>query len=77
MVRAANSGISAIVDPLGRIDAMMAEQMVGALKGSPAQPLEGTVYAQWRNWPLVGMLVLGAGVALPGWIRRRRRSRPI
>ncbi|WMT87207.1 apolipoprotein N-acyltransferase [Pelagibacterium sp. 26DY04] len=73
MVRAANSGISAIVDPLGRIDTMMAEQMVGAIKGVPDQPLEGTVYAQWRHWPLVGMLVLGAAAALPGWVRRRRR----
>lgn len=73
MVRAANSGISAIVDPLGRIDAMMAEGMVGAIKGVPDQPLGGTVYAQYRHWPLVGMLVLGAVAALPGWVRRRRR----
>lgn len=73
MVRAANSGISAIVDPLGRIDAMMAEQMVGAIKGVPDQPLEETVYTQWRHWPLVGMLILGAAAALPGWVRRRRR----
>lgn len=73
MVRAANSGISAIVDPLGRIDAMMAEQMVGAIKGVPDQPLNGTVYAQWRHWPLAVMLVLGGAAALPGWVRRRRR----
>lgn len=73
MVRAANSGISAIIDPLGRIDAMLAEGMVGALKGTPDQPLETTVFAQYRHWPLVGMLVLGALAALPGWVRRRRR----
>lgn len=73
LVRAANSGISAIVDPLGRIDAMMAEGMVGAIKGTPDKPLEATVFAQYRHWPLVGMLVAGVLLALPGWVRRRRR----
>ena len=73
LVRAANSGISAIIDPLGRIDAMMAEGMVGAIKGTPDRPLEATVFVQYRHWPLVGMLLLGAVAALPGWVRRRRR----
>lgn len=73
MVRAANSGISAIVDPLGRIDVMLAEQQVGAIKGTPAQPLDTTLYAQVRNWPLIGMLTFGAVLALPGWIRRRQK----
>lgn len=74
VVRAANSGISAIVDPLGRIDAMMGEGMVGAIKGTPAQPVEPTVFAQYRHWPLVAMLFLGALLSLPGWRRRLRRS---
>ena len=73
LVRAANSGISAIIDPLGRTDAMMAEGMVGAIKGTPDRPLEATVFVQYRHWPLVGMLLLGAVAALPGWVRRRRR----
>lgn len=73
LVRAANSGISAIVDPLGRIDAMMAEGMVGAIKGRPAQPIAPTFFAQYRHWPLAGMLILGALVALPGWRRRLKR----
>ena len=73
MVRAANSGISAIVDPLGRIDVMMAEGMVGAIKGTPAQPVAPTLFAQYRHWPLVGMLILGALLSLPGWRRRLKR----
>ncbi len=73
VVRAANSGISAIVDPLGRIDVMMAEGMVGAIKGTPAQPVAPTLFAQYRHWPLVGMLILGALLSLPGWRRRLKR----
>ncbi|WP_339643356.1 apolipoprotein N-acyltransferase [uncultured Pelagibacterium sp.] len=73
VVRAANSGISAIVDPMGRIDAMMAEGMVGAIKGTPAQPLSPTFFAQYRHWPLVGMLILGVLLSLPGRRRRLRR----
>ncbi|HWJ88313.1 MAG TPA: apolipoprotein N-acyltransferase [Pelagibacterium sp.] len=73
LIRAANSGISAIVDPLGRIDRMLAEGMVGAIKGTPAQPLEATIFAQYRHWPLAILLALGAFFATPGWLRRRRR----
>tara|TARA_R100000365_G_scaffold3447_1_gene11360 strand:- start:140 stop:1759 length:1620 start_codon:yes stop_codon:yes gene_type:complete len=73
MVRAANSGISAIVDPLGRVDAMMGEGMVGAIKGTPAKPIAPTFFAQYRHWPLVGMLILGALASLPGWRRRLKR----
>ncbi|AEQ53539.1 apolipoprotein N-acyltransferase [Pelagibacterium halotolerans] len=73
VVRAANSGISAIVDPLGHIDVTLAEGMVGAIKGTPAQPLAPTVFARYRHWPLVAMLILGGLLALPGWRRRLRR----
>src|SRR5690606_32841379 len=73
LVRAANSGISAIVDPLGRIDAMMEEGMVGAIKGTPDKPLQATVFAQYRHWPLAGLLLLVAVPALAAWLRRRRR----
>ncbi|WP_417578628.1 apolipoprotein N-acyltransferase [Pelagibacterium sp.] len=74
VVRAANSGISAIVDPLGRIDVMMGEGMVGAIKGTPAQPLSPTLFSQYRHWPVFAMLVFGASVAVPGWRRRLKRS---
>ncbi|RDE09519.1 apolipoprotein N-acyltransferase [Pelagibacterium lacus] len=72
LVRAANSGISALVDPLGRIETMLAEGQVGAIKGVPDQPLAATVFAQWRYGPLLVLLALGLVAALPGWRRRRK-----
>ncbi len=73
VVRAANSGVSAIIDPLGRIDVQMANGVVGAIKGTPAAPIAQTFFARYRNLPLLGLLALGALYAGLGWHRWRRR----
>lgn len=74
MVRAANSGVSAFVDPLGRIEGMLGNGAVGVLKGTPAQPLAGTVFSRLGNVPFYLMIVLGllvAGVARRSGLPRR------
>ncbi|WP_196259837.1 apolipoprotein N-acyltransferase [Pelagibacterium limicola] len=74
MVRAANSGISAFVDPLGRIGGMLGQEEVGVLKGVPARPVEATFFAQVRNIPFFGFIL--AGLLLPAaglWVGRRKR----
>lgn len=73
MVRAANSGISAIVDPLGRIDAMLSEGEIGAIKRAPALPLAPTVFARWSQLPFLVLLVLGFGLALGARLGQGKR----
>jgi apolipoprotein N-acyltransferase len=64
MVRVANTGISAIVDPFGRIVRYLGLGARGILDGALPQALpRGTFYARWGNGPvlvLAGVLLLGA-----------------
>ena len=62
VVRAANTGISAVVDPLGRIVRAMPLGAMGAFDAPLPQPLPSTVYMQVGNWPAL-ILVLAAIVA--------------
>jgi apolipoprotein N-acyltransferase len=72
MVRAANSGISAIIDPLGRVTARIAEREVGTLKGAPDARLAPTFFAQWGHIPFLVLLGLGGSIALIAKFRARR-----
>ena len=61
MVRATNTGVSAIVDPRGRIAAISPQFERHVLSGQ-IEPRAGmTPYASWGNWPpvVVALLVLG------------------
>ncbi len=64
LVRLANTGVTALVDPLGRVTASLGRETVGVLDVSPPAPLAGTPFARWRHWPLLGVLVLGFAVML-------------
>lgn len=75
MVRAANSGISFIVDPLGRIEAQLGAGIVGVLDGAPHAPVAAPPFARFGNWIPAMLLVLCALVALSGHLRWRRTIR--
>ena len=73
MVRAANSGKSAAIDPLGRIVASMDPGETGVIDFSMPESLGGTFFSRYLNGPfflLVGM------AALLGAFASRKRSRP-
>ena len=71
LVRAANTGISAIVDAHGRTVAKLRVGETGVIDGALPGAIEGaTVYDRVGDWPLV--LLLAAAVF--GW--RRRRGAP-
>src|SRR5690606_12358259 len=53
LVRAANNGISAIVDPYGRILAKLGLNDVGVVDGSLAEALPPTLYARWGDRPVL------------------------
>ncbi len=74
LVRATNTGVSAIVDPVGRIVTQSGVEERATLSGEVAM-LEGrTVYGVAGPWP--GYLALVACVALAVRYRRRDRQMP-
>lgn len=74
MVRAANSGVSAFVDPLGRIEGRLGNGEVGVLKGTPSQPLEETLFAKLGQIPFFVMIALGIIIGATGQ-RAGRKAR--
>jgi len=74
LVRAANDGISAVIDAQGRVIAR-APEFKPAVLVSKIVPMQGlTPYARVGNWPVIslGVLVLAYGL----WVRNDRRRRP-
>lgn len=58
LIRVANSGISAVVDPYGRVVGRLALNQIGVLDASLPLPIAGgTPYARLGNW-VVGFLIL-------------------
>jgi apolipoprotein N-acyltransferase len=69
LVRAANTGISAVVDPVGRVLRSLPLGTEGVLDASLPQPLAPTFYAQYGDGP-AGLIVLAA-LVLVLWRRLR------
>jgi apolipoprotein N-acyltransferase len=60
LVRAANTGISAVIDPLGRITKSLPLGSEGVLDARLPQALEPTVYVRYGDHALIVFLVLSA-----------------
>ncbi len=71
LVRVANTGISAVVDPLGRVIASLPLGAAGVLDAALPQPIPPTLYARFGDGPAI----LLAGLALLLVIRARTRRR--
>jgi apolipoprotein N-acyltransferase len=72
LVRAANTGISAVVDPLGRVVASLPLGVEGVLDARLPQPIAPTLYARAGD-SLAGLIVVLALVPIL-WSRRRGRG---
>jgi len=72
LVRAANTGISAVVDPLGRVVKSLPLGVEGVLDAGLPRALLPTVYARIGDTPLLLFLVVSFGVV--GRARLRRKS---
>jgi apolipoprotein N-acyltransferase len=69
LVRAANTGISAVVDPVGRIVNALPLGVEGVLDSGLPAAIEPTVFATYGDYVLVGALVLGLLIVLHRRIR--------
>jgi apolipoprotein N-acyltransferase len=74
LVRAANSGISAIIDPHGRTVAELALDKIGVLDGPLPASLPPTLYALWGDWLFAGLLLVTLGVRIVGKFTESDRS---
>jgi apolipoprotein N-acyltransferase len=72
MVRAANSGLTFLTDPLGRITASITPGEVALLDVVPDNRLDGTIFSKLRYWPFGIAELAGLAVAV---LRRRRHRR--
>ena len=64
VVRAANTGISAIIDPYGRVLAELGLKKEGVVDGILPEALPPTKFAMWERWIEIAVLVF----ALLGWL---------
>lgn len=78
LVRAANTGITAIIDAYGRVVARMPIMSTGILDGElPGATMQPTLYARVGDRSLLALLLLGVALALALDLRqlaRRRRA---
>ena len=74
MLRDANSGLTFIADPLGRITASLPERATEILDGPVPQKLPPTLFDRFGNWPFLIVVLLGLIAAI---LTRTRRQRPI
>ncbi|XDA97188.1 apolipoprotein N-acyltransferase [Sulfitobacter sp. LCG007] len=72
LVRSANTGISAMVDPYGRVIDSLPLGRAGYIDAQMPAPLAPTIYSQSGDLP-AGAIVL-AGLAIAIWRRRRQCS---
>ncbi|NRB35345.1 MAG: apolipoprotein N-acyltransferase [Rhodobacteraceae bacterium] len=70
MIRAANTGISAMIDPTGQVTAMLPLGSMGALDAVLPAALPPTVYSRLGDWP-AGIFVAFAALGL---LLRRKRT---
>lgn len=64
MLRATNTGVTAVIDPRGKLNAVLPQFEQGALRATVAPRDGATPYARAANWPIVTVLVLLLGVAV-------------
>jgi apolipoprotein N-acyltransferase len=80
VVRAVNMGISAIIDPDGRVIALPgktwaeSKKVQGIVRGNVPIDDRNTLYARFGDWlPLMGWAVIAGGIVL-GFVRRRKAA---
>ena len=71
MVRVANTGVTAMIDPYGRIVSALRPGVEGALDAALPEALPPTVYSRLGDWPVFAVLLL---LLTWGFLRQRHLS---
>lgn len=66
LVRAANTGISGVVDAYGRVRASLGLMEAGVVDSELPVPLPPTFYSRFKDWPVAGLILLLALVLTVG-----------
>lgn len=75
MVRAANTGVSAVIDAYGRILAALDMEREGVIDHALPLPRSATLYARWHDWTLaVFLAILALGVGVTCFLSTRRHG---
>ncbi|MBK0327427.1 apolipoprotein N-acyltransferase [Rhodobacteraceae bacterium F11138] len=74
MVRAANTGVSAMIDPQGRLIASLPLGQAGFVDAPLPAPLPPTLYARTGDLPVLALLIAGLGI---GVLRQRRTIKSV
>jgi apolipoprotein N-acyltransferase len=69
MLRATNTGATAIIDPHGEIIAESPHFTTTALTGQAQGYTGATPYVRWGNWPAISLIFLALGVL---WARKKK-----
>jgi apolipoprotein N-acyltransferase len=72
LVRAANTGVSAVIDPLGRVVARLGLGVEGVLDATLPSAIAPTIYARLGDTPIA--IILAAALL---FVVRRRGAKPI
>jgi apolipoprotein N-acyltransferase len=58
MIRAANTGVSAVIDAFGRVIASLEMEREGVIDHALPPARATTLYARWHDWTLLGLLTI-------------------
>jgi apolipoprotein N-acyltransferase len=58
MVRAANTGVSAMIDAFGRVIASLDMEREGVIDHALPPARAETLYARWHDWTLLALLAI-------------------
>jgi len=56
MIRAANTGVSAVIDAFGRVIASLEMEHEGVIDYALPPPRAATLYARWHDWTMLAFL---------------------
>lgn len=75
MARAANSGVSAVIDPYGRVMASLGVGVADVIDAPLPQALPPTLFARFGQTPALALGLIFAALALTGRLRRRTQPK--
>lgn len=71
LIRAANNGISAVIDPLGRIKGYAGLNQKAVIDAALPEAIEPTFYGTYRDWLLLGLELILLVILLLKWSPRQ------